>query len=249
MTSREDILNMVRYVNPRSYIADNFGKYAKPYHLTRLIARYELFKMILGVHGAVIECGLRSGSGLIEWMHLSRMLEPLGRLRCAFGFDTFGGFPNVGKHDGDAKKGDQADPCDDDLIRCIHMHAANNIIVAHDYSTCDADELKGFGNAHPWPQIGFMKGDFMETGDVFLKSCPHLIVALLFLDFDLYGPTKKAIELFLPRMPRGSVIVFDELNHFAWPGETLALMETIGIRNLELKRFPWEMSLSYAVLP
>ena len=39
-------------------------------------------------------------------------------------------------------------------------------------------------------------------------------------------------------MPKGAVIVFDELNHSDYPGETMAVMEVLGIRNLELKRVP-----------
>ena len=74
------------------------------------------------------------------------------------------------------------------------------------------------------------------------------MIALLFLDFDLYEPTKKAIDLFLPRMPKGAVIVFDELDHPDWPGETLALIEAIGIWKLRIERFSWEPTLGYAVL-
>lgn len=74
------------------------------------------------------------------------------------------------------------------------------------------------------------------------------MVALLFLDFDLYEPTKLALETFLPRMPRGAVLAFDELDDAAWPGETLAVLDTIGIRNLRVERFPYMSQLSYAVL-
>ena len=50
-------------------------------------------------------------------------------------------------------------------------------------------------------------------------------MSLLYLDFDLYEPTKCAF----PRMPKGAVVAFDELNHAAWPGETMALLDTLGI--------------------
>ena len=35
---------------------------------------------------------------------------------------------------------------------------------------------------------------------------------MLYLDFDLYAPTKAALETFLPRMPKGAILAFDELN-------------------------------------
>jgi hypothetical protein len=49
-------------------------------------------------------------------------------------------------------------------------------------------------------------------------------------------------------MPKGSLIAFDELNHPLWPGETVALFEEVGIRNLRIKRLPFGSTVSYAVL-
>ena len=56
---------------------------------------------------------------------------------------------------------------------------------------------------------------------------PQLIISLLFIDFDLYKPCKYAINKFLPRMAKGSILAFDEINNEGWPGETLALLEEI----------------------
>ncbi len=74
------------------------------------------------------------------------------------------------------------------------------------------------------------------------------MVALLYLDFDLYEPTKIAIQTLLPRMPKGSLLVFDELDQAAWPGETLAVLETVGLHNLRIERFPFTPQLSFAVI-
>ncbi len=73
-------------------------------------------------------------------------------------------------------------------------------------------------------------------------------MSLLYLDLDVYEPTKVAIENLLPRMPRGAVIVFDELNAPNWPGETAAVMESVGVRNLSIERFEFDSLISYAVL-
>jgi hypothetical protein len=68
------------------------------------------------------------------------------------------------------------------------------------------------------------------------------------LDFDIYAPTKVALEAFLPRMPRGAVLVFDELNEERFPGETVVALELDLIRNLRLRRFPFEPRISYAII-
>jgi hypothetical protein len=73
-------------------------------------------------------------------------------------------------------------------------------------------------------------------------------VSLLFIDCDLYEPTKIALEHFVPRMPRGAVLVFDELDNPIWPGESTALLDTIGIRALKLQRFDWDPYIGYAIL-
>ena len=65
---------------------------------------------------------------------------------------------------------------------------------------------------------------------------------------DLFDPTKAALEHFLPRMPKGAVIVFDELDNPMWPGETLAVLETIGVGKLALRRLEWDPYISYAII-
>ena len=60
--------------------------------------------------------------------------------------------------------------------------------------------------------------------------------------------TKAALEAFIPRMPKGAVLAFDELDNPIWPGETLALLETLGLRNAELRRLEWDPYISFTVL-
>ena len=67
------------------------------------------------------------------------------------------------------------------------------------------------------------------------------------LDMDVYKPTKKVLEKILSRLTKGSIIVFDELGCPHFPGETLALMETIGINNLKLVKHPLQSWCTYAI--
>ena len=50
------------------------------------------------------------------------------------------------------------------------------------------------------PKIELIKGDATKTIPKFIEDKPHLVVSLLFLDFDLYQPTKTALKYFYPRM-------------------------------------------------
>ena len=98
------------------------------------------------------------------------------------------------------------------------------------------------------PRVELVAGDATRTIPAYVTANQHLVVALLYLDFDLYEPTRAALEAFVPRMPKGAILAFDELNQGAWPGETRAVLETLGIRTLRIERFAFTPQLSFAVL-
>ena len=218
-----------------SYLVNNFAKYAKRQEITRFLVRHELFKKILHLKGSIIECGVFSGNGVMSWAQLSTIMEPVAFFRRIYGFDTFGGFPSVssedltGKENLDWKPGDVKDDSYHDLMACIDLFDKNRFLAQ-------------------FPKVELVKGDFMETGEKFLKDNPHLLIALLYLDFDLYEPTRKALELFLPRMPKGSILAFDEINNPMWPGETMAFLESLNVRELQVQKFPYEPNMAYIVL-
>ena len=84
-------------------------------------------------------------------------------------------------------------------------------------------------------KIKLIKGDACETIPEFIKENKHTLISLLYLDFDLYKPTKIALDTFLPRMTKGSIIAFDEIHSDRFPGETIALLETLNINNYKIK--------------
>ena len=234
--SREAHLTALAKQLPTSALVDNFAKYARRQEITRFLARHELFRMVERVQGCVIECGVYAGQGLMTWAQLSAVLEPVGgAFRHVYGFDTFAGFPGVHSKDLkgtvalDWRKGDLAMDSYADLQRCISLFDDNRFLPQI-------------------PKVTLIKGDFLKTAPGFLKRNPHVLVSLLYLDFDLYAPTKLALELFLPRMPKGAVLAFDEINHPLWPGETEALLEKLELRRHEIRKFPYEINMSYLVL-
>jgi hypothetical protein len=49
-------------------------------------------------------------------------------------------------------------------------------------------------------------------------------------------------------MPKGGIIVLDEINHVDWPGETIAFDETFGIKNIKLQHSKYSPNASYFVV-
>lgn len=212
----------------------NFSKYVPRQNLSRLLARNELFKRILDIHGVIVECGVYLGDGVLAWAQLSAIYEPYNHVRRVIGFDTFAGFPALSEKDGEsgldyAVPGGLATHAKSDIEEAIRLYDLN----------------RPLGHI---PRVELVEGDGRATIPKYLADNQHLVVALLYLDFDLYEPTKVALETFLPRMPKGSILAFDELCQKQWPGETSAVDAIVGVRNLRIQRFPFTPQMSFAVL-
>ena len=93
-----------------------------------------------------------------------------------------------------------------------------------------------------------VKGDATKTIHTYLNDNPETIISLAYFDFDLYKPTKECLEAIKPRLTKGSVVAFDELNDPDSPGETLALMEVFGLNNITLKRCRYASRVSYFIV-
>jgi hypothetical protein len=212
----------------------NFPKFVSRQSITYFICKYELFKKILPLHGSIVECGVLFGGGLMTFAHLSTIFEPVNYNRKIIGFDTFSGFPSISKKDKQStsqfnRVGNLNANSYDDLVEAIKLFDLNRFV-------------------NHIPKIELVKGDATKTIPKYVKDNPQLVINLLYLDFDLYEPTKTALETFLPRMTKGSIIAFDELNWKNWAGETEAVMDTIGLNKLKIERFTFGANISYVVL-
>ncbi len=217
---------------------ENFTKYVSRESLTKFLVRSEVFRKQLEVNGSVIELGVARGVSLMTWAQLSAIYEPVNYLREIVGFDTFSGFPAVHAHD---MAGQQ-----------VSEHTAVGGFVVEDDMKADIEKAVEIFDSTRFlghiPKVKLVEGDLRETLPKYVADNPHLLVSLLHLDVDLYEPTKLALDLLVPRMPKGAVILFDELNMRQFPGETIATMESLGVPNLRLQRFPYATCMSYAVI-
>jgi hypothetical protein len=212
---------------------ENFPKYVRRQHLKRFLALYEIFKLVMPVKGSVVECGVFRGFGVMSWAKLSAMLEPENLTRRIYGFDTFQGFPSTSSADENPIARPEAG-----ALRSDSYDELQALITEY-----DRDRFLGH-----IPKVHLVKGDITETIPSFVAEHRHLVVSLLFMDVDLFEPTKIALKHFVPLMPRGAVLAFDELDNPMWPGETQALLSTLGIRNMRLQRLEWDPYISFAVL-
>lgn len=219
--------NLLKRVDSQ-YVADAPFVFANRIAVTAALSRIELFKMVQDIPGAIIECGVYKGNSLMLYMQLSMILEPYAINRSIIGFDTFSGFRSI-----DAEE----DPAD--INETMFSDTDESIIQ----EMIDANDLVRPVNRIPRCEI--IKGDIMETVPAFPKTRPDLVVAMLILDTDLYASTKVALETFLPFMPKGAIVVLDEVAYRNFPGETSALREVLDLNKVELKRLPFDSCVGY----
>jgi hypothetical protein len=97
-------------------------------------------------------------------------------------------------------------------------------------------------------KVELVRGHATKTIPQFVEQRSHLLVSLLFVDVDLYEPTQAALEHFVPRMPKGAVLAFDDLDNPIWPGETLALLDRYNLNHLRIQRLEWDPYIAYVVI-
>jgi hypothetical protein len=214
---------------------DNWAMHAlavtKRNAVARVLYWHTLYQRILDVPGVICEFGVHWGASMATLINLRGMLEPFNSSRIITGFDTFSGFPDVAAQDGGAKAGDYA-------TRAGYEATLEAILGYH-------ESIAPFGERRKFELV---KGDASETVPVWLERNPHAIIAMAIFDMDIYKPTRDVLQAVRPRLAKGSVLVFDELNCPFFPGETLAVAEVLGLGSLRLERHPLQPYCAWAVL-
>jgi hypothetical protein len=219
---------------PDDQLLSNLGLFLESKNLARLLFMDFLFRQIVDVQGVVMEFGTRWGQNLALFAALRGLYDPFNRHRRIIGFDTFRGFPAITPKDGRST-----------------MMRAGQLAVAPDYERYLERVLELHEELNPLSHLkkfSLRAGDATEELPRYLAEAPETIVALAYFDFDLYEPTRQCLELIRPRLTRGSIVGFDELNDPDSPGETHALMEVFGLQNVRLRRFPHVSRASYFVV-
>lgn len=210
------------------YVADAPFLFINRIQTIQMLSSVELFGMVRDIPGAIVECGVYRGNTLMLMLQLSIALEPYAINRTLYGFDSFEGFRAISpsKDPDDINSGMFADTDYEVLKGAIEIN----------------DLVRPVSRI---PRCELIRGDITRTVPEFVKTHDDLVVAMLLLDTDLYEPTKVALEAFLPHMPKGGIVVLDEVCYRNFAGETIALKETLDLNRVELKRFPYHTTLGY----
>jgi hypothetical protein len=213
---------------PSSYVADAPFLFSTRIQTTQMVSRIKLFEMIREMPGSIVECGVYKGNSLLLLLQLSLVMEPYAINRSFYGFDTFEGFRSISE---------QHDP--QDINQSMFSDTEFNLIQ-------DCIEMNDIVRpVNKIPKVTLVKGDIVETVPKFVAENKDLCISLLILDTDLYESSKVALQEFLPHMHKGAVVVLDEVCYTKFAGETIAFKEVCNLRDVELRKFPFDTSVGY----
>jgi hypothetical protein len=234
---RKEMLKMLRECPiPEDDLLQNIGLFISSKNMSRIMFMHHIYKLSLEAHGVIMEFGCRWGQVSSLFAAFRGMYEPFNRMKKIIAFDSFEGFPSLN--------------ADKDNLGCNAMHPGG-LCCTPEYEKYLSRILELQELDNPMSHIKkfeVIKGDATKTVKKYLKDFPETTISLAFFDFDIYEPTKKALELIKDRVVKGSVLAFDEINDHDSPGETRALMDVWGLKNVRLVHLPFASRVSYFVV-
>jgi hypothetical protein len=186
----------------------NYPAFVRRRELTRLLADYDLFRMVVGLPGSIAELGVYLGAGLFTWSKLLETFVPGDRSRRVYGFESGGGYRDFAPEDGDPAPwlekviGNKAVP-DGYLESMVRLTNFDNIIP-------------GAERCH------LIAGDIVRTAQEFADHNQGTRLCLIFLDVNLYRPTLAALRALFPLLVPGGVVAMNGYGSPPWLGETAA---------------------------
>jgi len=188
---------------------NQFPCFADAKTLARFLSFYQCYQQTLGIAGHIAEVGVFRGAVSLFLAKLSLLFEPHTTTQ-VHAFDWFRE-PDAADI---AASGDNPiyyEPYE--RIRdMIGIQGLQRYVLLHRLNV--VTELEGFFQKHS-----------------------HLQFRLVFLDAGDYDTVARSIKEFWPRLSNGGIMIFDQFNHEAAPGETRAVRELLP-SDAVLRTFP-----------
>jgi hypothetical protein len=193
--------------------------------IAKIISHYELYKMVEGVPGAIVECGVFKGTSLIRFAAFQDLFGKKISKKI-IGFDIFGKYP-------------ETNFLEDKGFRERFVKAAGSESISKEQLT-EVLKNKGINNL-----VELIEGDITKTVPAYLASHPNLEISLLNLDVDIYEPSVIVLKYLYPRIVKNGVLILDDYGVF--PGETKAVDDYFKDKEIKIERFSFCKTPVYIV--
>ena len=201
--------------------------FAPKTRINKLLAQYELYKMIINIPGHIFELGVFKGTSLIRFATFRDALEN-DFSRKIVGFDVFGEFPR-----------EQLNIEDD--LKWINRFEASSGNGLDDTEIMSVFNNKGFEN------IELIKGNIFDTIPKYINENPETKIAILHLDMDVKEPTDFALAELYERLVPGGLIILDDYNAVA--GETISIDNFLNEKKLKIEKLSFYNVPAYIKKP
>jgi len=220
---------------PDNELIMNAHVFLRRQNLSHLLQLNEIYQHILKIPGIIVQCGVRWGGDLLTFQSLRSLYEPYNYSRRIVGFDTFEGLVGTEAKDQGAtgievKDGQFA-------VSAGYPEALNELFLAAERQS-------------PIPHIRkqqLIAGDASQTVPGFLQENQGEMLALLYLDMDIYKPTQEVLKACQERLTPGAVVVFDEYGSTEFPGEAIAARELQSVLELKMCRSQFGTVTAYGI--
>ena len=212
-----------------------FARYTPRQAISYFLARNEIFKEIINLHGSIVDFGIYRGSSFFTWQQLSSIYEPYHHIRKIIGFDSFEGFSSLERED------DGAEGKDLSLKKAGGMKFEDGMAeLQRGINLIDLNRPLGHVRKGE-----IVQGKLPDGFATYLQAHQETIIALANFGLGLYAPTLELLKLIKPRLQAGSILVFEDLNQATWPGETRALNDVFPPEEITLNRVPYCPHISW----
>jgi hypothetical protein len=210
----------------------NYPAFVRRRELTRLLADYDLFRLIQDLPGSIVELGVFLGAGLFTWSKLLETFVPGDRSRKVFGFESGGGYQDFAPEDGDPRPwiesvvGRKEVP-DGYLDRMVKLTNQDNLLPGVE-------------------RCRVITGDILQTVPTFAAGSQGTRLSMIFFDVNLYKPTLTGFRALYPLLVPGGVVAMNGFGSPPWLGETTAFEHYFKELGQPLPRV---RKLSYSIRP
>jgi hypothetical protein len=208
ITARKEIFDSLKEYDATDEETErSLGLFLKSSLLARIFAIQEIYKLILGKPGVILDIGTWRGQTAVLCENLRAIYEPFNLTRRIVAFDTFEGYLGFGANDKPTKihaegtyKIESSD-YDLFLMNLLQLHEKSNVL----------------GNNFGKHLV--VKGDTRSTIPNFFTSHPNNFVSLAFLDVNSFETTKSAIQDVWPKLIPGGYLAIWQLTRDVVPAE------------------------------
>jgi SAM-dependent methyltransferase len=214
---------------PLSEALINFPAFIRRRDMTRLLADYDLFRLIVDLPGSIAELGVYLGAGIFTWAKLLETFVPGDRSRRVYGFESSAGYGALRAEDGN--------PCPwiDQVVglkkvppgyldRMVRLTNLDNMISGAE-------------------RVRVIQGDILQTVPEFVRNAQGTRFSLIYLDVNLYEPTLVSLRELFPLLLPGGVLASNGFGSPPWQGETVAIEQYFKEAGLQpvLRKFPYSI--------